>query len=315
MGAMPFLRENVLARGANLTSYFIDTPICCPSRTTFMSGKYVHNNKVSSVTAGGCMRMNTSRCEGSDCKGYSGNPSFWTDSFMHRLRYDHGYTTGVFGKLLNNMQTYGCDGNEPTAPPGLDRTFIMCNPAFADEIWADFTTTGGSVYQTAGGTTMESGVNYTTALVGNKSLAWVKEIIGMGKDHPPFFAFLGPHAPHLPSTPAPWYADHPIGLTPVPIDAIYNYSATDKHSFLATEPIIDALNVAQIADEHARRLRSLLSVDDIVKEFHACLLPTIIIYVCDICMWMYMYTSHIHYTEQVSHFCRRVGEHLLLLHV
>jgi len=269
MGAMPFLRENVLAAGANLTSYFICTPICCPSRTTFMSGKYVHNNKVSSVSAGGCMRQNTSRCEGSDCKGYSGNPSFWTDSFIHRLRYDHGYTTGIFGKLLNAMDTYGCDGQETTAPHGLDRTFIMCNPAFANEKWADYTTSGGSVYTTAGGTTMETGVNYTTSLVGNMSLAWVKSIVEMGKDHPPFFAYLGPHAPHLPSTPAPWYADHPIGLTPVPIDAIYNYSATDKHSFLATEPIIDELNVGQIADEHAKRLRSLLSVDDIVKEFHA----------------------------------------------
>ena len=61
MVAMPATRELVMAAGANMSNYFIDTPICCPSRTTFMSGKYVHNNKVSDNQAGGCMRMNTSR--------------------------------------------------------------------------------------------------------------------------------------------------------------------------------------------------------------------------------------------------------------
>ena len=65
----------------------------------------------------------------------------------------------------------------------------------------------GSVYMTDGGTTTESGVNYTTSLVGNTSLNWVEEVVSSGKDHPPFFVFIGPHSPHLPSTPAPWYCE------------------------------------------------------------------------------------------------------------
>ena len=231
---------------------------CCPSRTTLMSGSFVHNNKVESATAGGCMRMNTSRTVP------GGRPSFWEHSFIRRLRYDHNYATGVFGKLLNNMATYGCDGNEPTTPHGLDRTFIMCNPNFFNENWANYTTSGGSVVFTG-----SEPANYTTSLVGNTSLEWIKSIVSQGKDHPPFFAYLGPHAPHLPSTPAPWYADHPIGLTPVPKGPDYNYSAKAMHAFLPEEPIIDAQNVASIEAEHSKRLRSLLSVDDIVRELYA----------------------------------------------
>ena len=49
----------------------------------------------------------------------------------------------------------------------------------------------------------------------------------------------------------------------------YNYSAKAMHAFLPEEPIIDAQNVASIEAEHAKRLRSLLSVDDIVRELYA----------------------------------------------
>jgi N-acetylglucosamine-6-sulfatase len=216
MGAMPFTMEHIMHAGANVSNFFIHTPICCPSRTTLMSGKFVHNNKVRDANSGGCMRMNTSRASG-------GNPSFWEDSFIHRLRYEQGYTTGVFvsslpqhlgacclpcaavegwwvgrtqGKLLNVMKTYGCDGSFDV--PGLDRGYIMCNPSFFNENWADYTVDAsghgsGSVYQT--GSEPE---NYTTSLVGNHSLAWIRSVVESGKDHPPFFGDTT--SPRLPLT-------------------------------------------------------------------------------------------------------------------
>ena len=30
--------------GANLSNYFISTPICCPSRSSLLSGNFEHNN-------------------------------------------------------------------------------------------------------------------------------------------------------------------------------------------------------------------------------------------------------------------------------
>lgn len=80
---------------------------------------------------------------------------------------------------------------------------------------------------------------------------------------------MGPHAPHLPSTPAPWYADHPIGNLPVPKGPDYNWSAQGYHAFLPEEPTINAADEAAIVDEHSKRLRSLLSVDDLVRETFA----------------------------------------------
>ena len=36
MQAMPFTMEHIMHAGANVSNFFIHTPICCPSRTTLM---------------------------------------------------------------------------------------------------------------------------------------------------------------------------------------------------------------------------------------------------------------------------------------
>ena len=87
----------------------------------------------------------------------------------------------------------------------------------------------------------------------------------------PFFVWIGPHAPHLPSTPAPWYSTDPIGLLEPPREAYFNASGAHRHAFLPDEPTINADDWAAIKTEYSNRMRSLLSVDDIVREIDAVL--------------------------------------------
>ena len=124
-----------------------------------MTGRFVHNNKVRSAAAGGCMRMNSSRVD---------NPDFWKNSFPRALSVDHGYKVGIFGKLLNQMETYGCNGADSMAD-GVDRMFVMCNAAFYDEKWADSrrNASTGSVTGSVR-TTGSAPEDYTTSLVGNQ---------------------------------------------------------------------------------------------------------------------------------------------------
>lgn len=66
MQAMPYTRKHLVEGGeaVNMTNFFVNTPICCPSRTVLLSGRMNHNNKARSfATSGGgvgndgmCMR-------------------------------------------------------------------------------------------------------------------------------------------------------------------------------------------------------------------------------------------------------------------
>lgn len=214
-----------------------------------LTGRYEHNNRIAPAKQDtGCMWQNSSRSE---------NPEFWEYSVVKQL-HNKGYTTGLFGKVLNNMQSYGCDGTSGI-PPGVDRQLVMCTHTFFNCSWVNNT----KLFKTGG-----RPEDYTTSVMGNASIAWIKSVLELGKTHPPFYAWIGPHAPHLPSTPAPWYADHPIGLLKAPIDVRYNYSAVDHHPLVAQQVPFTTEDAASIDNEYSLRMRSLLSVDDLVVDLH-----------------------------------------------
>ena len=139
-------------------------------------------------------------------------------------------TLEVAVQILNDMNSYGCDG-QSGLPPGVDRQVVMCTHTFFECDWVNDTVL------THTGSNPE---DYTTSVMGNASVAWIKSVLDKGKTHPPFFAWIGPHAPHLPSTPAPWYLDHPIGNLKAPTaDPPY----VDHETTNPTGIIIDCLNM------------------------------------------------------------------------
>ena len=46
MEAMPFTREQLQNRGTTFENYFVHTPVCCPSRSELLSGRYFQNIRV-----------------------------------------------------------------------------------------------------------------------------------------------------------------------------------------------------------------------------------------------------------------------------
>jgi len=103
------------------------------------------------------MRQNTS---------YVDNPRFWDDSFVPAL-HKLGYATGMFGKVLNDMVSYGCD-NVSGLPQGVDRAYLMCTHTFFNDSWLNQTQVVHS------GAAPE---DYTTSQIGNQSIAWIKSIL------------------------------------------------------------------------------------------------------------------------------------------
>ena len=80
----------------------------------------------------------------------------------------------------------------------------------------------------------------------------------------PFFAYIGPHAPHFPAEPAPWYAHAFDDTLTAPRLPNYNVSSPFKPEHIRQNPPLSD-DVKCWEDQHMRdRWATLLSVDDIV---------------------------------------------------
>jgi arylsulfatase A-like enzyme len=84
--------------------------------------------------------------------------------------------------------------------------------------------------------------NYTTAVVGNLSIAWIQKVVQEDPSRP-FFAYVAPKAAHEPFNPAPWYAGHwdPSWPAQEPRPINWNCSAemrANHHGNIATQPML-----------------------------------------------------------------------------
>ena len=89
-GVTPNVRVRRLIgdQGAVGEAFYVNTPICCPSRTEYLSGRMYHN--VLTPDLSGCMHV--------DDKGVIFNETFGLFPMIQQA----GYRTGGFGKIIND---------------------------------------------------------------------------------------------------------------------------------------------------------------------------------------------------------------------
>jgi len=260
---LPKTRSLMADMGSTAENFFIHTPICCPSRSELLSGRYFHNIKKSCDEDGcGCMHVDEEVVNGA--------------TFARKLKEEAGYTVGMFGKYLNNMPspTTGGPGAVTiagtTVPAGFDAWLgngggDYISPSFnAQNItFGDFGIANGMWHGTED--------NYTTSVVGNVSIAWIRHVVAENPDRP-FFAYVAPKAAHEPFNPAPWYADawDPEWPTEEPA-ANPSWNSTfaaraDHHGNIATEDLITPQAAKVITGVFKNRWRTLMSVDDVIAD-------------------------------------------------
>ena len=122
----------------------------------------------------------------------------------------------------------------------------------------------------------KAGVNYSTALIGNYSMAWIKKVApgALGPTRRPFMAYIGPKACHDPFAPAPWYEDTWEDGWPAhaPQPPSYNVSKArlaEHHPTISCRPAFGNQTETCINQNFKDRWRTLLSVDDLIAEVFA----------------------------------------------
>jgi len=158
----------IQAKGATLTEWRIHTPICSPSRSETVSGRYFHNIKsdlavppLKGVTIGaGTAHVNATL--------------YVNDSFGVHLRQKKGYQVALFGK--SNFNTF----------QGFDRWF---EGAYVGNggTWRDGESPDG-IYTARHD-------EYSTSLIANKSINWLRRdnVSGASSGGRPFFVYFAPH--------------------------------------------------------------------------------------------------------------------------
>ncbi|MGZ5386321.1 MAG: sulfatase-like hydrolase/transferase, partial [Solirubrobacterales bacterium] len=101
MPEMPNTKQLIGGQGTTFENNFVNYSLCCPSRATFLTGQYSHNDGV---------RGNQAPNGGFDKLNSANTLPVW----MQRA----GYYTGLIGKYLNGYEAHRADPGGPLIPPG-----------------------------------------------------------------------------------------------------------------------------------------------------------------------------------------------------
>ena len=140
--AMPHVASLLRAEGTSLRGY-VDVPICCPSRTSTLSGRYSHNlNNTNEGWCGDFEQAHENR------------------TWVQRLR-GAGYSTALFGKYYNAYNEF-CNG-KAKVPTDWSRFFAMC----------DDNNYFGNAFNNQGEMLKVGADVYMTDVIANETLAWL----------------------------------------------------------------------------------------------------------------------------------------------
>ena len=171
VSVMPALLNNLRDGGVTFNNGFVATPICCPSRTESLSGRFFHNTREANDNLNSCMHV---------AAAY--NVINNTQNLFYSFQ-NNGYLTGVFGKMTNDQNQYWCTPIEKGQTPsvnGFSRINSPCDQTYYQKLYFDKYINGTYYLHNI---TAEPN-NYLTSYVGNQTIQFIEEALTKYSDKP-----------------------------------------------------------------------------------------------------------------------------------
>jgi N-acetylglucosamine-6-sulfatase len=250
----------IAAKGVTFDNSFVNYSLCCPSRSTMLTGQYAHNHGV--------------RGNQQPSGGYS-KLAPTLDNTLPVWLQRSGYYTAHIGKFLNG---YGTTSPDTEVPPGWNEWYgSLDNPD-------GFT---GGTYTAYGYTLNENGrivhygstpdaadpPTYQTDVYSQKAADFIRRRAPSKK---PFYLSVAPRDPHSEAAScncagnnpraAPRYEGKLAGLT-APRDPSFNEAnVSDKPSNIKNLSPLSPAQIANMDGRYRARAEAVLGVDDLVQN-------------------------------------------------
>lgn len=236
--------------GTTFPNYIVDESLCCPSRTSMLTGAYPHDTQILSnlPPTGGYAKFHDLGWE---------NHTFATSLSTA------GYRTALMGKYLNGYSpTATVDGQAPFTPPGWSEWDVAGN---AYNNFNYDLTQNGSVQSF--GDTPDA---YLNAVLDTRAQSFITDSAAANQ---PFLLEVAPFSPHTPYTPAPGDLNSFPGLQ-VPRTAAFNKLPTNPPPWLTGRPPLTAAQIQSMDQDYTRRVEAVQSVDRLIGDLQRTIAET-----------------------------------------
>ncbi|REE96553.1 sulfatase family protein [Thermomonospora umbrina] len=239
---MPTVRR-MQRTGVTFSNYFATNSLCCPSRATIFTGRFPHNTGV--VTNyppnGGYQAFHE---RGGETRSYA------------KALQAAGYRTALMGKYLNGYEPAGSAAGAARVPPGWSEWYV------AGDGYSGFNYT-----LSENGRRVRYGSrpgDYMTDVLSTKGIQFIQRSKAAKK---PFMMQVSLFTPHGPIVPAPRHAGAVPALRAPRPPSFNEPDVSDKPRWLRSRPALSGKGVQSIDEKFRKRVRTMLSVDEMIARF------------------------------------------------
>ncbi|KAF9893148.1 hypothetical protein FE257_012559 [Aspergillus nanangensis] len=249
---MQHVQDLLIREGTQFLRHYAHAALCCPSRVTLWTGLHAHNHNVTDVVEpyGGWSKVQQVGLH---------------NKYLPVWLSEHGYNTYYAGKLYNGYGEKNYDSDGKYAAGWTESDFLVESKAY---------TYYDSVFQHNKGDQHDKPrkvTGYSTSIITDATLQYIEDSV---TDNTPFFVVAAPIAPHTSITQPP--VPHPIPekkydgkLSGLKVPDAPNFNPNQRSGVNHIRDLGQITNTSYLDFLdlfHQKRIETLLSVDDLVRE-------------------------------------------------